>query len=207
MSVYIEMLIRGLQYDSKVLSELNYESLGYIDGAAVALRDLKERLRTTDEKYLKLLDDHVSVDFENRKLRQQIEASQKQEHSAYVSDVDRHGDVKIIDVDDLEKGQLLYASQVVQVQQSGDLVIGDCFLAGLWSHRNVDAMIADGNVVNQVVPVQQEAIKKAIEFIENGIDFGFIRMPDVDTPDSAHKVLPMLKAALLQPHSEDKPSC
>jgi hypothetical protein len=31
--------------------------------------------------------------------------------------------------------------------QSTDLIRGDCYEAGLWSMRNVDAMIKDGNFV------------------------------------------------------------
>lgn len=46
----------------------------------------------------------------------------------------------------------------------------------------------------QAVPIQ--AINKAIEFIENGIEFGYIRMPDAGFQDSAHQTLPLLKSAL-----------
>ena len=40
------------------------------------------------------------------------------------------------------------------------------------------------------------ALKDAEQFISNGIEYGFIRMPDDDTPDSAHKTLPRIRAAL-----------
>ena len=42
----------------------------------------------------------------------------------------------------------------------------------------------------------QEALKAAQRFIRNGIEMGYIRMPDADTPDPAHKTLPMIEAAL-----------
>lgn len=43
------------------------------------------------------------------------------------------------------------------------------------------------------------AIKKALEaaeqFIVNGVELGYIRMPDPRTPDSAHDTLPMIQQA------------
>lgn len=41
-----------------------------------------------------------------------------------------------------------------------------------------------------------EVLQKAKEFIENGIELGYIRMPDLDTPDAAHRMLPMINAAI-----------
>lgn len=40
------------------------------------------------------------------------------------------------------------------------------------------------------------ALKVAAEFIDNGIEFGFIRMPDQDTPDSAHKTPQIIRDAI-----------
>lgn len=40
------------------------------------------------------------------------------------------------------------------------------------------------------------ALKAARQFIVNGIECGYIRMPDPATPDSAHDTLPMIEAAL-----------
>lgn len=40
------------------------------------------------------------------------------------------------------------------------------------------------------------ALKAAKQFIENGLEMGFIRMPDASTPDTAHDTLPMIIAAL-----------
>lgn len=42
----------------------------------------------------------------------------------------------------------------------------------------------------------REALKKAKQFIENGVELGFIRMPDDDVPDPAHGTLPAIRAAL-----------
>lgn len=40
------------------------------------------------------------------------------------------------------------------------------------------------------------ALKKANEFITNGIDLGYIRMPDADVPDSAHQTPALIMAAI-----------
>ncbi len=40
------------------------------------------------------------------------------------------------------------------------------------------------------------ALRRAKRFIENGVELGFIRMPDRSTPDSAHETLPAITAAL-----------
>lgn len=40
------------------------------------------------------------------------------------------------------------------------------------------------------------ALRKADQFISNGIDLGYIRMPDAGTPDSAHETPPMIRAAI-----------
>jgi hypothetical protein len=39
-------------------------------------------------------------------------------------------------------------------------------------------------------------LKLARQFVVNGVDLGYIRMPDCDTPDPAHDLLPMIDAAL-----------
>lgn len=40
------------------------------------------------------------------------------------------------------------------------------------------------------------ACQLAREFIRNGIELGYIRMPSVHTPDPAHKTLPAIEAAI-----------
>ncbi|OAJ67735.1 hypothetical protein [Gluconobacter cerinus] len=40
------------------------------------------------------------------------------------------------------------------------------------------------------------ALKAADQFITNGVEFGFIRMPDIDTPDSALATPGIIRAAL-----------
>lgn len=40
------------------------------------------------------------------------------------------------------------------------------------------------------------ALREARMFIRNGIELGFIRMPDADTPDPAHDTLPHIEAVI-----------
>ena len=53
---------------------------------------------------------------------------------------------------------------------------------------------------------ERDALVKGVHaakmFISNGIDLGFIRMPDQDTPDSAHKTLPLLESLLAKHKGE-----
>lgn len=45
-------------------------------------------------------------------------------------------------------------------------------------------------------PDMLEALNSAKQFIENGIELGYIKMPDADCPDSAHSTLPKILAAI-----------
>lgn len=65
----------------------------------------------------------------------------------------------------------------------GGLVVGE-------SIKEADAKLIAAS------PDMAEALKAARQFIRNGIEFGYIRMPDADTPDSAHGTLPLIDAAL-----------
>lgn len=50
--------------------------------------------------------------------------------------------------------------------------------------------------LSEAAPEMAEALQKAKQFIENGIEMGFIRMPDPETPDSAHDTLPLIRTLL-----------
>ena len=43
-----------------------------------------------------------------------------------------------------------------------------------------------------------EALKVARQFIANGIELGYIRMPEPETPDPAHDTLPMIDRAIAE---------
>jgi hypothetical protein len=68
-----------------------------------------------------------------------------------------------------------------------------------------------GWAYHEVPPIQNEAadriealvtaLKRADQFVTNGIELGYIRMPDADVPDSAHETPGIIRAAL---HEEAK---
>ena len=47
-----------------------------------------------------------------------------------------------------------------------------------------------------IVRALVEALEAANQFITNGIELGFIRMPDASTPDPAHKTPDRIRAAI-----------
>ncbi|RRW59547.1 hypothetical protein EGJ51_18115 [Pseudomonas fulva] len=70
------------------------------------------------------------------------------------------------------------------------------FCGGKWLPLDVQDMSHGYVAIEQSAPVELEALRLAREFIVNGVENGYIRMPDVDTPDSAHDTLPKIEAAL-----------
>lgn len=82
--------------------------------------------------------------------------------------------------------------------------------AGPWSIDADGCIFADGVCIGSIIPTNRagngaliiaapdmyEALKAASQFIRNGIECGYIQMPDRDTPDSAHDTLPMIDASL-----------
>ncbi|CAD0264178.1 hypothetical protein DENIT_20061 [Pseudomonas veronii] len=51
---------------------------------------------------------------------------------------------------------------------------------------------------------QVELLQLARQFFVNGVELGYIQMPDADTPDSAHDLVPKIDAALRQPIVEER---
>jgi hypothetical protein len=70
--------------------------------------------------------------------------------------------------------------------------IAVCVSAGT---RNLEEAKANARAVAEV-PAMVQALRAARQFITNGIEFGYIQMPDPATPDSAHDTLPMIEAVL-----------
>lgn len=103
------------------------------------------------------------------------------------------------------------AAPVVQEEQESvaqkilDLILAEC---KYWHYRDearrggFAALYAKAKEVADAAPPAHpdaalvEALEHARQFIRNGIDLGFIRMPDGDTPDPAHETLPRIEAAL-----------
>lgn len=72
--------------------------------------------------------------------------------------------------------------------------------AGIFPHGficSVESLnfVADARLI-AAAPDMLEALKKADQFIRNGIELGYIQMPDADTPDTAHDTPPMVRAAI-----------
>ena len=80
-------------------------------------------------------------------------------------------------------------------------------LAGIsWSQEVLDlpinkaaklSILAHAATLHKLA-VAREALEAARQFIENGIEFGFIRMPNAETPDSAHDTPALIFTALAQ---------
>lgn len=68
-------------------------------------------------------------------------------------------------------------------------------LQGAWLGWQARAMLAAAPAA-PAADALVEALEHARLFIVNGIDLGFIQMPEAGTPDPAHETLPMIEAAL-----------
>lgn len=67
----------------------------------------------------------------------------------------------------------------------------------------VDKAVTKANArLIAAAPDLLEALRKADQFIANGIELGFIRMPDADTPDPAHKTPEIVRAAIAKATGE-----
>ncbi|EIM13825.1 hypothetical protein [Pseudomonas chlororaphis] len=62
--------------------------------------------------------------------------------------------------------------------------------------RERAALQADLDARDQRVDELEGLLRLARQFVVNGIDLGYIKMPDVDTPDPAHDLVPKIDAAL-----------
>jgi hypothetical protein len=71
-----------------------------------------------------------------------------------------------------------------------------------WCRQQRDAaamlrsLLASLDAAREAGRVAGDALRRAEQFIVNGVELGFIRMPDASTPDSAHDTLPAIRAAL-----------
>ena len=78
-----------------------------------------------------------------------------------------------------------------------------CYIRGALGYWGADEKenMANANLI-AAAPELLEALEAARIFIRNGIELGYIRMPDPDTPDSAHDVPPMIAAAIAKAKGE-----
>ena len=78
------------------------------------------------------------------------------------------------------------------------------------SHSGLMVEAADGDCVrfmdaNALLSLNAElleALEHARLFIRNGVELGYITMPDADTPDPAHETLPKIEAAIAKARSQ-----
>lgn len=61
--------------------------------------------------------------------------------------------------------------------------------------EDAENALADARLI-AAAPEMLEALKRAKQFIQNGVELGFIHMPDRDAQDPAHGTLPMVVAAI-----------
>lgn len=64
-----------------------------------------------------------------------------------------------------------------------------------WAERDAEQQ-AEIKALREGLVDARQALKAAEHFIVNGVELGFISMPDTSTPDPAHETLPMLRSAL-----------
>lgn len=92
-----------------------------------------------------------------------------------------------------EPGQRYLDTEAWKVAEAGGraaLARGEAALAATPSIEDVSGL--------------REALEAARQFIRNGVEMGYIRMPDPETPDPAHDTLPMIEAALASLHQEGR---
>lgn len=69
-------------------------------------------------------------------------------------------------------------------------------LAYVGASTQIDWPLAANAHLIAAAPDMLAALMKAKQFIVNGVELGFIRMPDTSTPDPAHETLPIIEAAI-----------
>lgn len=62
--------------------------------------------------------------------------------------------------------------------------------------KAIEALLSERASLAERLEEAEKALEKAAQFITNGVELGFIRMPDADTPDPAHETLPAIRKAL-----------
>lgn len=62
--------------------------------------------------------------------------------------------------------------------------------------RRMRAALDDLRGEWQGIETARDALERAEQFIENGVELGFIRLPDADVNDPAHDTLPAIRKAL-----------
>ena len=75
---------------------------------------------------------------------------------------------------------------------------------GKFNGATEDVALANARLI-AAAPDLLDALKKARQFIANGIELGFIRMPDASTPDSAHETLTLIRSVIAKAEARSLP--
>lgn len=70
-----------------------------------------------------------------------------------------------------------------------------------------DAAVGDANDAERKLAERDALLRLARQFVVNGVDLGYIQMPDADTPDPAHDLVPKIDAALSGSAEPSAPEC
>jgi hypothetical protein len=95
----------------------------------------------------------------------------------------------------LHSERMKMADMIEALAAERDAAQAQCADRSQWIGNCMKAL-ADRDRLAAEVEKMRAALQAARQFIRNGVEFGFIRMPDPDTPDSAHDTLPMIESAL-----------
>lgn len=101
-----------------------------------------------------------------------------------------------------QRDQRIVIADVTNAASFGDM-LGGAMRRGGGKFDQADCSTQHANArLIAAAPDMFEALKAARQFIANGVELGFIRMPDAGTPDPAHDTLPVIEAALAKasPH-------
>jgi len=82
------------------------------------------------------------------------------------------------------------------IGRDGAFIFG--LAAGAPSEKQPDDVCEANARLISAAPTMLEALRRAEQFITNGIELGFIRMPDASTRDTASETPGIIKAAILK---------
>lgn len=87
-----------------------------------------------------------------------------------------------------------------------DITSNSASMPGVVADAKYSAMSDKENLANAhliaAAPEMYEALLKAREFITNGVELGYIKLPDPDGLDSALKTLPLIQTVIVKARGE-----
>ena len=77
---------------------------------------------------------------------------------------------------------------------------GGCY----WVEEDLCSQCVETDKLQDAAPELLKALEKANQFITNGVEFGYIRMPNSDCPDAAHETPDIIRAAIAKAKGESR---